>query len=78
MRRPWRARIWLWKPEWYFPSWSPAYFGGDEYDWHTIMLGWAITGRIIIATRHCPGTGRCAEVHPLTDWPIAHHDMDTP
>lgn len=75
-RRPIRTRIWFWKPQWYWHGWRtliPFFRGGDEYDWHTICLGWTITGRVIIATRHCPGTGRCADLdYELTDWPIPH------
>jgi hypothetical protein len=74
-RRPWRSRVWAYGPQWHWFGWrtlSPIHRGGDEYDWHTIVLGWTVTGRLIIATRHCPGTGRCAELAAefgLTDWP---------
>lgn len=66
MRRPIRARIWFWKPELYWfgrKTLLPFGTGGDEFDWHTIVLGWTITGRVIIAVRPCPQTGKCAE-----DW----------
>lgn len=75
-RRPLRARVWFWKPQWHWfgkRTLIPFARGGDEWDWHTIVLGWTITGRVIIATRRCPGTGRCAEdfaefgLRP--DWP---------
>lgn len=76
--RPWRARIWFWKPQWHWHGWKtliPFFRGGDEYDWHTVCLGWTITGRVIIATRHCPGTGRCEDLdYQLTDWPVSHYD----
>lgn len=80
-QRPLRARVWFWKPQWYWHGWStlvPFFRGGDEYDWHTIVLGWTITGRIIIATRHCPGTGRCAEAAPmgLADWPLSMYSEE--
>lgn len=62
-RRPLRHRVWAYRPSWYWFGWMtlvPVYFGGDEYDWHTVMLGWTITGRVVIATRPCPRAGRCA------------------
>lgn len=75
-RRPIRKRIWFWRPElcWYGPTTLlPWYRGGDEYDWHTIVLGWTVTGRIIIATRRCPQTGKCSGVRSLApDWPIGY------
>lgn len=58
-----RDRIWFWKPQWHWFGWRtliPFSRGGDEYDWHTVVLGWTITGRIIFAVRPCPRTGRCA------------------
>lgn len=85
LRRPWRERVWCWKPEWYFAYyWDPTLsiprrllritvpvgLGGDEWDWHTLVFGWTFTGRIIVATRRCPQTGRCADGEPLRpDWP---------
>lgn len=44
--------VWCWRPQWYWYGWPtlfPIYFGWDEYDRRTIMLGWTITGRIIVA-----------------------------
>lgn len=75
MRRPLRTRVWFWKPELHWYGWRtlhPWFTGGDEHDWHTICLGWNFTGRIIIATRACPGTGTCAEYAAefgLAKWP---------
>ncbi|KQP63121.1 hypothetical protein [Nocardioides sp. Leaf285] len=60
--RSWRDRVWFWKPQWHWWGWRtlvPVFRGGDQHNWHTICLGWTITGRVIIATRPCPGTGRC-------------------
>lgn len=83
MKRPLRQRIWFYKPELHWYGWStlnPIMTGGDEYDWHTIVLGWTITGRIVIATRHCPGTGKCQEdaeeYGGLTDWPVEKWTYD--
>lgn len=78
MRRPIRARVWFWKPCWYWHGWTtliPFFRGGDEYDWHTIGFGWTVTGRVIIATRRCPQTGRCDparndDYELAPDWPV--------
>jgi hypothetical protein len=55
------SRVWLWKPQWYWHGWStlnPVFIGHDEYARRTLMLGWTITGRIIIALWHC-GSEEC-------------------
>lgn len=69
MNRPLRHRIWFWKPEWHWFGWRtlvPFYRGGDEWDWHTVVFGWTITGRVIFATRRC----NCDDgVALLPDWP---------
>lgn len=77
MKRPIKERVWFWAPQWYWFGWKtlvPIRFGGDEYDWHTIMLGWTVTGRVIVATRRCPQTGKCSDIEePLVpDWPIGY------
>lgn len=44
-------RIWLYPPEWHWYGWRtflPYFFGTDEYRRRTVMLGWTITGRIVI------------------------------
>jgi hypothetical protein len=69
------SAVWFWKPQWYWFGWRtliPFSRGGDEWDWHTFVLGWTITGRVIIATHRCRGTGKCAEDFRevgLVDWP---------
>lgn len=73
MKRPLRSRVWFCRPQRYWTGWSPFVRGGDEYDWHTVMLGWGITGRVIIATHRCSGTGRCAEYPLGPDWPIGRY-----
>jgi len=62
--RPWRERVWFYRPQWYWHGWRtlvPFYRGGDEWDWHTVVLGWTVTGRVVIATGRCFQAGRCAE-----------------
>lgn len=68
-RRGLRDRVWFYRPVlgW---SWAPWRKGGDEWDWHTIVLGWPWTGQVVYATRRCPMTGRCSDTEPLSpDWP---------
>jgi hypothetical protein len=51
-----RSRVWFWKPQRYWFGWKtlvPVYRGHDEHSRWTIMLGWTITGRIIIALWDC-------------------------
>lgn len=50
------GRIWFWKPQWHWFGWRtlvPAHYGHDEYARRTILLGWTITGRVIIALWNC-------------------------
>ena len=52
------SRIWFYRPELHWFGWRtllPAHRAADEYDRHTLMLGWTVTGRIVIAYRKCPG-----------------------
>lgn len=49
-------RVWFYRPQWHWWGWRtliPFYFGGDEYNRRTIVLGWTVTGRIIIALWDC-------------------------
>lgn len=87
MKRPLRKRIWFYKP-WpgylkpdpntFLPKgwWKPWGVGGDEFDWHTIVIGHPVIGQIVFATRPCPRTGKCAEeveAYPESwrnEWPI--------
>ena len=55
--------IWFWKPCWYWHGLStlvPFLYGHDEYARRTIMLGWTITGRVIIALWGC-GSAECQQ-----------------
>ncbi len=51
MRRPWKERIWFYRPGQYHNGLVPFGRGGDEYLWSTIVIGWLWTGVIVIATR---------------------------
>lgn len=62
--RPWRSRVWFYKPELYWYGWKtlrPVWYGGDEFNWHTVVIGWNLFGQAVIATEPCRGEGRCAE-----------------
>jgi hypothetical protein len=57
------SRAWFWKPSWYWYGWTtliPFVYGHDEYARRTIMLGWTVTGRVIIALWPC-GDRECEE-----------------
>lgn len=60
VREP-KSRFWFYRPEWYFDGWSPFYRGHDEYSRRTIMLGWPVTGRVVIAIGYCGDPGCYAE-----------------
>lgn len=84
MRRPLRSRVWFDKPYFgylktkegfYHPKgwWIPWSKGGDEFDWHTFVLGNPVTGQIVFAYAKCNGTGDCAEwaaENERAEWPI--------
>lgn len=47
-------RFWFYRPQWYWFGWRtliPVLRGHDEFHRWTVILGWTITGRIIIAGR---------------------------
>lgn len=49
-------RIWAWGPSLYWFGWrslKPAFMATDEHGRRTIAIGWAITGRVIIALWVC-------------------------
>lgn len=52
-------RFWFWKPEWHWHGWTtllPFQIGGilgDEYGRRTCIIGWTITGRIIVVWSTC-------------------------
>ncbi len=54
-------RVWFYRPSWYWHGWStllPIYRGHDEFARWTVVLGWTITGRVVIALRRC-GDAEC-------------------
>jgi len=56
-------RIWFWRPQWHWFGWTtllPIQRGHDEYARWTVVLGWTITGRAIIALWGC-GDPECIE-----------------
>lgn len=55
-----KSRVWFWKPSWYWLGWRtlvPFVRGHDEYSRETVLFGWTITGRVIIATNYCGNPG---------------------
>ncbi len=54
-------RFWFYRPEWYFPTWKPIWLGGDEYYRRTIVIGYNVTGQLVIAV------GRPDALDPFRD-----------
>lgn len=69
--RPWRDRIWFYRPGSWLPGWRFVQWdGGDQYDWHTLVIGSRLTGAVVIALHPCRGTGRCADQpSEMRSWP---------
>lgn len=58
-----KSRAWIWRPQWYWHGWktlNPVTIGHDENARRTIMLGWTVTGRAIIALWYC-GSDECLQ-----------------
>jgi hypothetical protein len=56
-------RIWFYSPQLYWHGWStllPVASGHDDYARKTVMLGWTLTGRMIIALGDC-GQPECRD-----------------
>ncbi len=63
-------RVWFWSPQWYWYGWRtliPVYFGGDEYNRLTVVLGWTITGRIIVALSRSTSS-RVVQHEEILEW----------
>lgn len=61
------TRFWFYRPQWYWHGWStllPIYRGHDEFARWTLVVGWTITGRVVIALGGC-GNPEC-EADALT------------
>lgn len=44
--------VWWYSPEWAWFGWRglwPIALGGDEYGRRTLVLGWLVTGRVVVA-----------------------------
>ena len=55
-RFPVTERIWFYRPEWYWYGWKtliPIWRGHDDQARWTVVLGWTITGQIVIAVKDC-------------------------
>lgn len=62
------GRVWVWGPDWYWHGWRtllPVWSAGDEYGRRTLVLGWTLTGRMIIALWIC-GCIECFESRQQT------------
>lgn len=78
MKRPLKSRFWLYRPGAWLPGFRFIQRGGDEFEWHTIVIGSRLTGAVVIATRPCDYTGACEELLdfykeegiPLPKWPV--------
>lgn len=49
-------RAWFYRPQWYWHGWKtllPIYRGHDEYARWTVVLGWTVTGRVVVALWDC-------------------------
>lgn len=50
------SKVWFWRPSWYWFGWGtlvPIYVGHDDFARRTLLLGWSVTGRVIIALWPC-------------------------
>jgi hypothetical protein len=47
------SRVWFYRPQWWFQRWSPIWTSSDEYGRRTLVIGWCVTGQIVIAYRTC-------------------------
>lgn len=51
-----KPRVWFWKPQWHWfgpRTLSPILPGHDEFGRRCVVLGWSVTGRVIIALWYC-------------------------
>lgn len=58
-----KSRVWFDRAEWYWYGWRtllPVHFSHDEYARRTFVVGWTITGHIVMALGYC-GDMECLE-----------------
>lgn len=56
-----KRRVWFYAPALYWFGWKtllPVTFGHDEWSRQTLVIGWSITGRIVIPIGYC-GDDNC-------------------
>ena len=49
-------RVWFWAPQWHWFGWGallPFHRGEDEHGRVTLVLGWTVTGRVVVALCEC-------------------------
>lgn len=64
------GRVWSWAPCWYWHGWRTLLAvqrGGDEYGRRTLMFGWTVTGRVIVAISR-PGRLYAPDADLMSDW----------
>lgn len=56
------VKIWFYKPTLYWFGWKtllPFARGGDEWCRRTLVIGWSLTGQIVIPLWYCKGCDGC-------------------
>lgn len=48
-----RARVWFYRPQWWWSGWSPIRTGHDEFARKNVVIGWGVTGQVVITTGPC-------------------------
>lgn len=47
------SRVWFYRPQIWWPRWSPVWISHDEFARNVLVIGWTFTGRVIIALGYC-------------------------
>lgn len=64
-------RWWIYRPRLYWSGWrslSPLAYGSDEWHRWTLVLGWHITGQVVIACGEPESNCDCEEDVPIPWW----------
>lgn len=64
-------KVWFWRPSWYWFGWDallPFNRGHDEFSRSTVVLGWTITGRVIIPLWSCGDEDCYTQTLLWNDW----------